>query len=105
MSPGPVVEATEPETEPLVPTTDEPRKNSEPQKDEVFVEDVKEDEKDDDEDDEDDDGEDDEKEDGDEGTINDTNYRDSVAPFLKIITCFDWRMRCKCKRGFQAEPK
>ncbi|XP_018833371.2 nascent polypeptide-associated complex subunit alpha-like protein 2 [Juglans regia] len=66
MSPGPVVEATEPETEPLVPTTDEPKKNSEPQKDEVVVEDVKEDAKDDD-DDEEDDEEEDEKEDGDQG--------------------------------------
>lgn len=31
MSPGPVVEAAEPETEPLVLTSEEPKKNSEPQ--------------------------------------------------------------------------
>jgi len=57
MSPGPVVEAAEPETLLQTPTTDEPQKTLEPQNDEVVVEDVK------DEDDEDDDDDDDDEED------------------------------------------
>jgi len=65
MSPGPVVEAAEPETLLQTPTTDEPQKTLEPQNDEVVVEDVK-DEDDEDDDDDDDDDEDD-KEDGAQG--------------------------------------
>ncbi|XP_062147594.1 nascent polypeptide-associated complex subunit alpha-like protein 2 [Alnus glutinosa] len=65
MSPGPIVEAAEPETELQVPIIDEPQKHPQPLHDEVVVEDVKEDDEDDDEDD--DDNDEDEKEDGAEG--------------------------------------
>ncbi|KAK8560946.1 hypothetical protein V6N13_026381 [Hibiscus sabdariffa] len=56
MSPAPVVDAAESETEP-VPSTEEPRKQ--PQSEEAVVEDIKEDDDDDDEDDDEDDKEDD----------------------------------------------
>lgn len=65
MSPGPVVEAAEPETLLQTPTTDEPQKTLEPQNDEVVVEDVK--DEDDEDDDDDDDDEEDDKEDGAQG--------------------------------------
>ncbi|XVF51105.1 hypothetical protein PTKIN_Ptkin04bG0157900 [Pterospermum kingtungense] len=69
MSPAPVVEAAQPETEPQVPSTEEPKKQPQSEE-EAVVEDFKEDEKedDDDEDDEDDDeDDDDDKEDGAQG--------------------------------------
>ncbi|KAK8518362.1 hypothetical protein V6N13_027838 [Hibiscus sabdariffa] len=56
MSPAPVVDAAESESEPF-PSTEEPRKQ--PQSEEAVVEDIKEDDDDDDEDDDDDDKEDD----------------------------------------------
>ncbi|XP_017973699.1 PREDICTED: nascent polypeptide-associated complex subunit alpha-like protein 2 [Theobroma cacao] len=66
MSPAPVVEAAQPETE-QVPSTEEPQKLP-MSEEEAVVEDVKEDEKEDDEDDdEDEDDEDDDKEDGAQG--------------------------------------
>ncbi|XP_022762844.1 nascent polypeptide-associated complex subunit alpha-like protein 2 [Durio zibethinus] len=66
MSPAPVVEAAQPQTE-QVPSIEEPKKQPQSEE-EAVVEDVKEDEKEDDEDDEDeDDDEDDDKEDGAQG--------------------------------------
>ncbi|KAF5732458.1 nascent polypeptide-associated complex subunit alpha-like protein 2 [Tripterygium wilfordii] len=64
MSPGPVIEATEPEIE-QTPSTEESLKK--PRPDEPVVEDVKDDEKDEDDDDDDDDDDEDEKEDGTQG--------------------------------------
>ncbi|GLT41554.1 hypothetical protein SLA2020_156080 [Shorea laevis] len=63
MSPAPVVEAAEPESEQVVPAEESEKK---PQNEEAVVEDVKEDEKEDDEDEDDDDDEDD-KDDGAQG--------------------------------------
>ncbi|GKU88956.1 hypothetical protein SLEP1_g3161 [Rubroshorea leprosula] len=63
MSPAPVVEAAEPETEQVAPAEESEKK---PQNEEAVVEDVKEDEKEDDEDEDDDDDEDD-KDDGAQG--------------------------------------